>query len=157
MRVKDKLKHSLSFVSCSGNPMKEIKHGEIQVDGTIKLVVDRIENTDETIQSFAPSTMIENIMARIQAGQTDLLYQKEGFFMDTVGLPNNMAEVLNLVIKGQEVFEKLPVEVKERFDNDFNKWFVAMDKEDFFEKSGFVSPVGETTGEKKPEEGESEE
>ena len=143
MMLKDKQKHSLQFVSCPGNPMKEVKHGELQTDGSIKLVVDRIENTDETIQSFAPSTMIENIMARIQAGQTELLTQKNGFFMDTIGLPANYAEVLNLVIKGQEVFEKLPVEIKERFDNDFNKWFVAMDKEDFFEKSGFVTPCGD--------------
>ena len=73
MRVNDSLKHSQQFVSCPGNPLKEVKHGELQVDGTIKLVVDRIENTDETIQSFAPSTMIENIMARIEAGQTELL------------------------------------------------------------------------------------
>lgn len=153
MRVNDKLKHSLEFVSCPGNPLKEIKHGELQVDGSIVLVVDRIENTDDTIQSFAPSTMIENIMARIEAGQVDLLNQKQGFFMDTVGLPQNLQEVLNLVIKGQETFEKLPVEIKERFDNDFNKWFLAMDKADFFEKSGFVSPAGETTGED-PEEGE---
>lgn len=152
MMLKDKQKHSLKFVSNPGNPMKEIKHGELQVDGTIKLVVDRIENTDETIQSFAPSTMIENIMARIAAGQTELLSQKQGFFMDAVGLPSNMAEVLNLVIKGQEVFEKLPVEIKQRFDNDFNKWFIAMDREDFFEKSGFVAPAGETAG-KDPEEG----
>lgn len=152
MMLKDKQKHSLKFVSDPGNPMKEVKHGELQVDGTIKLVVDRIENTDETIQSFAPSTMIENIMTRIAAGQTELLNQKNGFFMDTIGLPSNYADVLNLVIKGQEVFEKLPVEIKQRFDNDFNKWFIAMDKEDFFEKSGFVSPAGETAG-NNPEEG----
>ena len=157
MRVNDKLKHSKKFVSCPGDPMKKIMHGELQVDGTIELVIDRIENTDETIQSFAESTMIENIMARIAAGQTDLLNQREGFFMDTIGLPQNMAEVLNLVIKGKEVFEKLPVEIKERFDNDFNKWFVAMDKEDFFEKSGFVSPKGETTEIKNEEGKESQE
>ena len=144
MMLKDKREHSLKFVSDPGNPMKEIKHGELQVDGTILLVVDRIENTDETIQSFAPSTMIENIMARIEAGQTELLNQKQGFFMDTVGMPSTMADVLNLVIKGKEVFEKLPVDIKQRFDNDFNKWFIAMDKEDFFEKSGFVSPAGKT-------------
>lgn len=152
MILKDKKEHSIKFVTNPGNPMKEIKHGELQVDGTIKLVVDRIENTDETIQSYAPSTMIENIMKRIEAGQVELLNQRHGFFMDTIGLPSNMAEVLNLVIKGQEVFEKLPVEIKERFDNDFNKWFVAMDKADFFEKSGFVSPSGETAG-KDPEVG----
>lgn len=148
----NRMNHSLEFVSNPGNPLKEIKHGELQVDGSIKLVVDRIENTDETIQSFAESTMIENIMARIAAGQTELLNQKQGFFMDTIGLPQNMADVLNLVIRGKETFEKLPVEIKERFDNDFNKWFIAMDKADFFEKSGFVSPAGEKAG-TDPEEG----
>ena len=154
MTPKNRQEHSKKFVSCSGNPLKEIKHGELQVDGSIKLVVDRIENTDEVIQSFAPSTMIENIMKRIEAGQVDLLNQKQGFFIDSVGLPENLADVLNLVNKGKETFEKLPVEVKERFDNDFNKWFLEMEnREKWLEKSGFVSPIGETAREEKPKEG----
>jgi len=153
MTPNNRLEHSKKFVSNPGNKLKKIMHGELQVDGTIKLVLDRIEDTDEVIQSFAASTMIDNIIARIQNGQVDLLNQRQGFFMDTVGLPDTYADVLNLVIRGQDVFEKLPIEVKERFDNDFNKWFVAMDKEDWFEKSGFVSPTGETA-EKIPEEGD---
>ena len=156
MTPKERVEHSKKFVTCAGNKLHPVRHGELQLDGSIKLVVDRIEDTDELIQSYAESTMIENIMARIAAGQTDLLTQKKGFYMDTVGLPNTYADVLNLVIKGQEVFDKLPVEVKQRFDNDFNKWFIAMDKEDWFEKSGFVAPVGETA-EKISEEGSKEE
>lgn len=157
MTPNNRKEHSLKFVSNPGNNLKKIMHGELQIDGTIKLVLDRIEDTDEVIQSFAQSTQIDNIIARIQAGQVDLLNKKEGFFMDTVGMPSTYADVLNLVIQGQQVFEKLPVDVKQRFDNDFNKWFIAMDKEDWFEKSGFVSPTGETNVEKVAEEGESKE
>ena len=148
MTPKNRLQHSKKFVSDPGNKLHPVRHGELQTDGSIKLVIDRIEDTDELIQSFADSTMIENIMARISAGQTELLSQKQGFYMDTVGLPSTYADVLNLVIKGQEAFDKLPVEIKQRFDNDFNKWFVAMDQADWFEKSGFVSPSGETAQEK---------
>lgn len=156
-KLSERIIHCKKFISNPGNPLKPVRHGELMPDGSIKLVTDRIEDTDAVIQSYAPSTMIDNIMARISAGQTELLNQKSGFFMDTVGLPETYADVLNLVIKGQEVFEKLPVEVKQKFDNDFNKWFVAMDKAEWFEKMGLVSPIGETATETSVEEGSEKE
>ena len=78
----DRQKHSKKFVTNPGNPLHKVQHGEIQDDGTIKLVVDRIENTDELINAEAPSTRIENIMARIRAGDIGLLNQRNGFYGD---------------------------------------------------------------------------
>lgn len=128
-------------VSDPGSPEKEIKHGVLLKDGTIDLVVDRIENTDALIQSFAASADINNIIRRIDNGEISLLNERQGYFFDSVGMPGTYAEILNLVIQGKQVFEKLPVDVKQRFDNDFNKWFAAMDQSDFLEKSGLVRSV----------------
>lgn len=124
----DRKKHSRLFVTNPGTPLHKVMHGEVQDDGTIKLVVDRIEDTDEIINSQAPATRIENIMARIQAGDINLLNQKKGFYGDFTNMPKTYAEMLDLMHKGEEFFNKLPVEVKEQYNNDFGQFFANFDE-----------------------------
>ena len=123
----DRQKHSKMFVSNPGNPLHKVQHGEIQDDGTIKLVVDRLENTDELMAAEAPSTRIDNILARIQAGDIGLLNQKQGFYGDVTEMPKTYAEMLDLMHKGEQFFEKLPASVKEEYNNDFNQFFADFD------------------------------
>lgn len=124
----DRQKHSRLFVSNPGSPLHKVMHGEVQDDGSIKLVVDRIEDTDELINAQAPATRIENIMARIQAGEIQLLNQKHGFYLDTENMPKTYAEFLDLMHRGEEYFNRLPVEVKEKYNNDFSQFFAVFDK-----------------------------
>lgn len=114
---------NFKFVSNPGNPMHKVKHGEVKEDGTIRLVVDRIEDTNKIIDSYRASTDIHNIIARIQAGNIELLNQKQGFFGDITELPKTYAEMLDLIHKGEEFFNKLPASVKEEYNNDFNQFF----------------------------------
>lgn len=146
------MKRNSQFETCPGDPNKKIYHGELQSNGVIQLVLDRIEDTDAIIQSFAPSADIYNIIRRVESGEVDLLNQRTGYFFDSVGMPGTYAEVLNLVIKGEQIFDKLPQEVKKEFDNDFNKWFASMDLPDFAERSGFIRPAEEVKEEVKSDE-----
>lgn len=123
----DRKKHSRLFVTNPGTPLHKVMHGEVQDDGTIKLVVDRIEDTDEMINAQAPATRIDNIMARIQAGDINLLNQKRGFYLDTVNMPKTYAEMLDLMHRGEEFFNRLPVDVKEQYNNDFSQFFADFD------------------------------
>lgn len=114
---------NFKFVSNPGNHMHKVQHGEVKEDGTIRLVVDRLEDTNKIIDSFRASTDIHNIIARIQAGNIELLNQKQGFFGDVTELPKTYAEMLDLIHKGEEFFNKLPASVKEEYNNDFNQFF----------------------------------
>lgn len=127
MKRFDNRKHSLEFVTCCGTPLHKVMHGEIQEDGTIKLVLERLENTDEIIDSYRQSTDIHNIIARIEAGDISLLNQKRGFYGDVTEMPKTYADMLNLMHRGEEFFNKLPVEVKEKYNNDFNQFFADFD------------------------------
>lgn len=51
-------------------------------------------------------------------------------------MPKTYAEVLNAVIVGEETFARLPIEVKQRFDNSFAVWLSSMDKPDFASRMG---------------------
>ena len=123
----DRQKHSKKFVSNPGTPLHKVQHGEIQDDGTIKLVVDRLEDTDEIMAAEAPSTRIENILARIQAGDIGLLNQKKGFYGDVTEMPKTYAEMLDLMHKGEQFFNRLPANVKAEYNNDFNQFFADFD------------------------------
>lgn len=129
---------SNKFISNPGSPLKEKYHGKVMENGEIELVFDGYEDLQAYIDSFEEETNIENIITRVNNGEIDLLNTVAGAYIDTVGMPKTYAEVLQTVIDGQKVFEALPVDIKARFDNDFNKWFAQMGDNDFMEKSGFI-------------------
>ena len=128
MRIEDRLKHSLSFITNPGDPLHPVRHGIIKDDGTIELVTDRLEDTDEIIDSYRESADINNILARISNGEVGLLNQKEGFYGDFTEFPKTYAEMLDLMHRGEEFFNKLPAEVKEKYNNDFNQFFANFDQ-----------------------------
>lgn len=127
MLIKDKKKHSCMFVSCPGNPLHPVRHGVVGEDGTISLVTDRLENTDDIIDSFRESSDIHNIIARISAGEIGLINSKHGFYGDFTDFPKTYAEMLDLIHRGEEFFNKLPAETKEKYNNDFNQFFANFD------------------------------
>ena len=128
MRIEDRFEHSLKFVSCPGNPLHYVRHGIIKDDGTIELVEDRIENTDDLIDAQREAADINNILARISNGEIGLLNQKNGFYGDFTEFPKTYAEMLDLMHRGEEFFNKLPAETKEKYNNDFNQFFVNFDQ-----------------------------
>lgn len=126
MRKYDRCR-SGKFITNPGTPLHKVMHGEVKEDGTIRLIVDRIEDTDAIIDSFRESTDIHNIMARIQAGDINLLNAKKGFFADVTEMPKTYAEMLDLIEKGKYFFNRLPAEIKEQYNNDFNQFFADFD------------------------------
>lgn len=123
----DRKEHSLKFVSCPGDPLHPVRHGIVKDDGSIELVVDRLEDTDEIIDSYRASTDINNILVRISNGEIGLLNQKNGFYGDFTEFPKTYAEMLDLMHRGEEFFNKLPAETKEKYNNDFNQFFANFD------------------------------
>lgn len=140
-----------NFFTCPGNKLKMTYYGKVLEDGNIELIEDSLVNTDDEIDSYREESEIENIIARVNAGDVGLLNARSGEYIDCVGMPKSYAEVLQKVIDGKTIFDKLPVEIKQRFDNDFNQWFAQMGNEDWYEKSGFIQRIQEETKENKVE------
>lgn len=116
-----------------GDPMHKVFSPEMQEDGTIKLVQTGVENTDEIIQSYYESTTLEAILTRFAAGDTSALNRYEPIYADVTKQPKTLAEALQTVINSRNAFDALPVEVKQRFDNDYNKWLATAGTEKWFE------------------------
>lgn len=127
------------IISPAGDRMQQLYKAVLQDDGTFDLVPDGVENLYEKIQSYKESCLVENILKRYQNGETDVLNQVQGFYGDYNDFPDSPRAALQMVLDGQSLFENLPPDQKDKFDNDFNKFFVSIGSPEWFEKLGVVA------------------
>lgn len=128
-----------SIVSNPGNPIHIIYAPEVQDDGTIKLVESGKENTDEYIDSFREECDISTIIKKYQNGDISVLKQREGMFGDFTNLPKTYAEMLQLRIDSERAFNSLPLEVKQKFNNDEMQFFASAGSNEWLEKCGIIT------------------
>lgn len=117
------------FYTNPGSPIKINKIAKVDKDGSFVLIDGEKTDFQAYIESFREETDIENIIARFNNGDVGALSKAQGFYGDYADVPKNYADILNMVYEGQRVFDTLPVDIKEKFDNDFNKWFASMGEE----------------------------
>lgn len=103
-------------------------------DGVLELEETGSRDLYSYIQSFKDSTDIHVIISRFVNGDQSALMKAQGVFMDTEGMPTTYADLLNTMIKVENAFDELPVEIKQRFDSNPHKWVASMDSPDFLEK-----------------------
>lgn len=136
-------KKAVEFASNPGDPIHEIYGEVVDVDGSIKLVPIAYENTDDIIASQADSTDIHTIIARFRAGDLGALNQRKGIYGDFTEAPKTYAEALQMQIDGKRAFDKLPVELKKKFDNDYHKFLASAGSDEWLEKLEAVMPKEE--------------
>lgn len=136
MKFKTKYDDRAPVFQEPGSRIKIVYSPRYDDRGVLDLVATGQENLYEYIQSHKESVDIHVLLDRFVNGETDVLSRMQGFYADVSDMPKTYAEVLNAVIIGEETFSKLPVEVKQRFNNSFSEWLSSMDKPDFSERMG---------------------
>lgn len=109
--------------------------------GNYDLVPAGKKNLYAEIQSHADSCDIHLIMERFASGEVDVLSKVQGFYADFADMPSTYQEILNAVIAGEQTFNSLPVEIKDKFGHSFQRWLIEMEAPDFAEKMGFKANV----------------
>lgn len=122
-----------------GNRIKIVYSSRYTDRGVLELYESDRENLYDYIQSHADSVDIHLLLKRFAAGETDVLSKAQGFYLDASGMPKTYAEVLNSVLAGEQAFDSLPADVKQRFGNSFSSWMSSFEDADFLEKMGLVS------------------
>ena len=126
--------HSVEFCSNPGNRFYIEKHGEVQPNGTIKLIDDREIDLQEKYNAEYPSTTIDNILAN--SSPLDNFADNGMNGIDATQLPKTFAEFLQLQIDRKREFDRLPVEVKQKFNNDLNQYMATAGSAEWFDKLG---------------------
>ena len=117
-----------------GDPIHIIFSPVFDEKGNIELVESGKENTDDIIQSFAEECDLNVILSKYLNGDNTVLSNGIGSYGDFTNMPKTYAEVLQLQIDAKKLFNELPVDFKQKFDNDPNKFFVQAGSEEGFEK-----------------------
>lgn len=125
---------SSKFVSNPGSRWYTEKHGEVQPDGTIKLVEDKVVDIQERMNAEYPMTTIENILANCNP---DDYFGDDGLHsVDAINIPKTLAEFMQLQINLKRDFDRLPLETRAKFNNNFNEYLATAGSEDWFTKVG---------------------
>lgn len=124
-----------------GSRVKDVYTAVYDDLGHLDLAKSGQEDLYGYIQSHAESVDIHLLIERFVRGDTDALARAQGFYVDASDMPKTYAEVLNSVIAGEQTFDRLPAEVKQRFGNSFSVWLSAFDQPDFSDRMGWSSPA----------------
>lgn len=127
-----------SIVSESGSGLHDVFNAKVLPDGRIDLVKTGVEDIHAKIQAEKACTDMSYIIAKIESGDMSVIDDRNAMYGDFTTMPSNLAEMMQLQIDANRMFDSLPVEVKKEFDNDRNKFFASSGSEEWFKK---VSPV----------------
>lgn len=137
-----------------GNREKILYVGKVDENGVMDLVEAGKENLYDYIQSHKMSCDINVIMSRFARGDVSALSKRQGMFGDFTDAPSSYAEALNSMIVAESYFNSLPLETRAKFEHNFHKFLLAMDKPDFasiLSDEGIVPPSVAVTPTVEPE------
>lgn len=118
----------------AGDRVLEVFQEEITKDGKKELVHIGDTNIYDKIQEGREDTLIQNILVHLANGDLSVLRQQKPQYIDSTTLPKTLMEANNIVIKAKQEFEKMPKEVKEKFDNDAELYVNTMGTQEWLDK-----------------------
>lgn len=100
-------------------------------DGKETLIAIGEHDIYPEIQSHAKSVDINEIILRYQRGDIDVLAQRAGMYGDFTDMPTSYAELYQSVLDAQAYFDSLPLEIRQKFDHSFSKFFTSIGTPEF--------------------------
>ena len=114
-----------SIATPGGSRLKNVYHSVF--DGKkIVLECSGVMDIQEQIESFAPFTDLNYMLHRLSVGDTSVLAKRTPMYGDFSRLPDNPVDAINLVHSAERKFIALPVDEKEKYNNDYRVWLSAI-------------------------------
>ena len=126
-----------------GNPEKPTYRPVIGDSGAIDLIQDGLVNLYDEIQSHKDSCDINLMIKRFENGDlTALGTPRDPVYMDITDMPKTYAELYQKVIDAKNEFNALPLDLREKFDFDPDKYISQMGTGSWFElMKDYYKPV----------------
>lgn len=122
MMFPTKYRKHVRYHSVRGERMRVEYHLEIDDDGIETLKPTGMHDLYAEIQSHADSVDLGLILARFMAGDETAIERVNGFYADVSGMPVKLQDMLNINIRGKELFESLPKEFRDLYGNNYIKF-----------------------------------
>lgn len=126
-------------ITPSGSMEEDIWQLKIDEKGNETFYIAGKTNVYEKIQAHLEETKLENILAKcIDTEDTTLLNQREGFYADLSEMPNTWIEAQNKIKNAENIFNELPLEIRKKYDNNFNKYLAEIGSESWLKNMGLL-------------------
>lgn len=79
-----------------------------------------------SMDALAPYSDISYMLSQLKVGDTSVLSSRDPLYGDFTGLPNNPAEVINLVSGAESSFGQLSQADRAKYNNDWRLWFADL-------------------------------
>ena len=114
--------------SASGTPTTPKWRSVILKDGDVMLKPDGVRELDLEIQSYRDSCDLNIIIKRFLNGDLNAIPDpSKAVFADLMDMPQTRMQVLQSVIDAQRAFEQLPLDVRQKFNNSWEQFYVAFE------------------------------
>lgn len=123
-KLNKKYKPSEDFFTCSGDSIQPTREYRV-IDGIKQLVITGKHNMQDEIESYAESCDINVVINKFLNGDTSVLNPSAGTYGDFRDCPTTYAEMFDRVQLCKNVFDQMPVEIKEKFDNSSEKFWTS--------------------------------
>lgn len=132
-----------------------------EFDKTYTMILDKnghkhLKCTGETnrykkIQSHLEECLVENILAKATMDPS-VLNKRQGTYFDSTQMPKTLAEAQNAILALNQEFEKLPAEIKQKFNNSPEQYVAAYGSKEWGDKMGLIKKVEEKAENKEDKE-----
>lgn len=124
------------FISNSGTRCVPEYTAKVDENGVLDLKVTGERDLWSEIQSHRESCDLSIIVNRIINGDASAadrlkaISNKQGFYADMVVMPKTYAEFTDRLVAAKQFFDRLPVEEKEKYNNDVYQFIANFDAQD---------------------------
>lgn len=129
---------------CPTGEKIEYRHrADMKENGRRELIKDKAVAIYDLIQSHREECEIENIIRRAVEGDYTALNASNPLYTDITNCPSSIAEAQQFIINAKEDFDKLPKEIKAKFEFNPELYIAEMshDTEGWLEKVGIADKI----------------
>lgn len=136
------------FVTNSGETERVVYTSKVMENGTILLTPCGKENIKEYINSFVDQTDINYIVQQLSMGNVSVLNNRSPMYGDFTEAPKDLRHAMQIMMDGEKAFYQLPLDVRQKFNNDFRQWLVTAGSESWLKNMGSSASDPEQVKEK---------
>lgn len=125
----------------AGQEFEEVMAMKIGEHGEQEFYVSGKTNVYEAIQQAAEGHTIEDIIAKVvMTGDTSILNKVQGSYLDLTETPKDIFEAQQKIQEAEADFQKMPLEVRKAYNNNFNEYLADFGSDKWKEVVGITKP-----------------